>query len=545
MSDGLKDIHRDAIFSIFATNDRIERAVLFGSRAMGTNTVSSDVDIALFGNELTLADQAHIAEALEEIPMAQSIDLILYDSIRNTALERQINEHGIEWYQQDYHENSFDRRLMITQGNRLKTIVGDCVLINCSTYSPKENWTYINYLDTGSITENQISKIQHLVIGKDKIPSRARRKVQTGDIVYSTVRPNHRHFGLLKQPPDNCIVSTGFAVIRGKNAVAHTDFVYWFLNQDRIIRHLQTIAEHSKSAYPSIRPDDIRALRIDLPPLPEQRAIAHVLNTLDEKIELNRKMNATLETMMQALFKSWFVDFDPVQAKMEGRDTGLPKHISDLFPDRLMESELGLIPNGWSIFQLGQLVDQHTESVAPWSNPELEYEHFSIPAYDSNQCPAVDLGSEIKSNKTIIYEDSVLLSKLNPEISRVWLPCEFTDRPQICSTEFLVFTPRLPANKSLIFALFRDENFRALMRSLVTGTSKSHQRVAPKALRGYKVIVGFPDLFSKFEKVVDIFLTKILSNRSEASSLAGIRDFLLSKLVSGKVRLPYTHNIHH
>jgi len=108
MKDGLKDTHRNAIYSIFATNGRVERVVLFGSRAMGTNTVTSDVDIALIGDELTLTDQARIAEALEEIPMAQSIDLILYDSIRNTALERQINEHGIEWYQRDNYETTSD-----------------------------------------------------------------------------------------------------------------------------------------------------------------------------------------------------------------------------------------------------------------------------------------------------------------------------------------------------------------------------------------------------------------------------------------------------
>ena len=80
---------------------------------------------------------------------------------------------------------------------------------------------------------------------------------------------------------------------------------------------------------------------------PEQRAIAHILGTLDDKIELNRRMNETLEAMARALFKSWFVDFDPVRAKMEGRDTGLPQNLADLFPDRMMESEMGEIPEGW------------------------------------------------------------------------------------------------------------------------------------------------------------------------------------------------------
>ena len=102
---------------------------------------------------------------------------------------------------------------------------------------------------------------------------------------------------------------------------------------------------------------DQRRMSITLPPLDGQRTIAHILGTLDDKIELNRRMNATLEAMARALFRSWFVDFDPVRAKMEGRDTGLPKDVADLFPDRLLDSELGEIPAGWDLAEIGTEVD--------------------------------------------------------------------------------------------------------------------------------------------------------------------------------------------
>ena len=98
MTDGLKDSHREAIIATMAANDRVERAVLFGSRATQTNTVSSDVDIALFGDRLTLTDQARLAAALDEMPMAQSVDLLLYDSIDNRTLLEHIRRHGVEWY---------------------------------------------------------------------------------------------------------------------------------------------------------------------------------------------------------------------------------------------------------------------------------------------------------------------------------------------------------------------------------------------------------------------------------------------------------------
>ena len=98
MTDGLKDAHREAIIAVIAANDRVERAVLFGSRATGTNTVTSDVDIALFGDRLTLTHRARLTAALEEIPMAQTVDLLLYDSIQDRALREHIRNEGVEWY---------------------------------------------------------------------------------------------------------------------------------------------------------------------------------------------------------------------------------------------------------------------------------------------------------------------------------------------------------------------------------------------------------------------------------------------------------------
>ena len=105
---------------------------------------------------------------------------------------------------------------------------------------------------------------------------------------------------------------------------------------------------------------------------------------------LNRRINETLEAMAQALFKSWFVEFDPVRAKTAGSDPGLPKHLADLFPDRLVESELGEIPESWVIFHLDELAVQHTKSMSPYAFPEANFEHFSILAHDKDLLPAID-----------------------------------------------------------------------------------------------------------------------------------------------------------
>ncbi len=150
-------------------------------------------------------------------------------------------------------------------------------------------------------------------------------------------------------------------MIRAKQNVSDARFVHY------AFRHAvkASLSWASGSARDFVRRDDYRNLLIVAPSLTEQRAIAHILGTLDDKIELNRRMSETLEAMARALFKSWFVDFDPVRAKMEGRDTGLPREIANLFPSRMVESELGEIPEGWEVRTLGDMISQRLERCSP------------------------------------------------------------------------------------------------------------------------------------------------------------------------------------
>ncbi len=281
-------------------------AWVYGSRAKWTSRPQSDLDLVVFATPEQSRRVGDLREGFEESNLPFRVDLFVWSEVPK----------------QFHHEIERDHVVLMkvvpvsVDVNWPIITLGDCIDINDSTYSPKEAWSFVNYLDTGNITENCISEIQHLKTGIDTLPSRARRKVRPGDIVYSTVRPNQKHFGYLKKVPENFLVSTGFSVIRGISGVACTNYIYWFLAQSHIVDHLHTVAEHSTSAYPSIRPTDIERLTLRLPPISEQRTIAYILGTLDDKIELNRRMNETLEAMAHALFKSWFVDFDPVRAKM-------------------------------------------------------------------------------------------------------------------------------------------------------------------------------------------------------------------------------------
>lgn len=182
--------------------------------------------------------------------------------------------------------------------------------INSRSLSKNDNFEYINYLDTGNLTLGKIDQIQKLEFGKDKIPSRAKRKVKNKDILISTVRPNQKHYGILKNVKENMIVSTGFAVFSANESIVDSRYLYDYLTQDKVTELLQSIAETSTTAYPSIKPSDIGDLEIDLPPLEEQKAIAKILSDLDNKIEINNKINKNLEETAQAIFKQWFIDFE-------------------------------------------------------------------------------------------------------------------------------------------------------------------------------------------------------------------------------------------
>lgn len=165
----------------------------------------------------------------------------------------------------------------------------------------------IIYLDTGSITRGKIDEYQGLPFSE--APSRAKRLVKEDDIIYSTVRPIQRHYGYITSPAENLVVSTGFVVTTCKREKIFPKYLYYFLTADQVVEELDIIAEESTSTYPSLKPSDIETLELYLPKdTKEQKAIASVLSSLDDKIDLLHRQNKTLEAIAETLFRQWFVE---------------------------------------------------------------------------------------------------------------------------------------------------------------------------------------------------------------------------------------------
>lgn len=300
---------------------------------------------------------------------------------------------------------------------------------------------------------------------------------------------------------------------------------------------------NADSAVPGLNREAAHALEIRVPEETEQRAIARVLGALDDKIELNRRMSETLEAMARAIFKAWFVDFEPVRAKMEGRWRkgeslpGLPAHLWDLFPDRLVESEIGEIPEGWRVGKLRSIAEQVRDQVKPFDLPHDLFRHFSIPAFDEGQWPRDELGVNIKSAKFRVPEGVVLLSKLNPDIERVWLADVQEDDRAICSTEFIVLRPRKPIGRAFVYCLARSPLFRQRVKTLATGTSKSHQRAQATSILDLPAPHPPVTLGEAFEQVAGPLLERSLAGHRQSRTLAAIGDALLPKLLRGEIRV--------
>ena len=309
--------------------------------------------------------------------------------------------------------------------------------------------------------------------------------------------------------------------------------------------------ECGQSKTPSLNRNFIYAIPVRLPPLAEQKAIAAVLGALDDKIELNRRMNATLEAMARALFQSWFIDSDPVRANLDrnqpspqpspsrrGRNGTEGEGVADsaaLFPDSLQDSKIGYIPKGWTVGRVADVSDFSRSSINPGEFPDETFDHYSLPAFDEGRTPKAELGSAIMSNKLVVTRNSVLLSKLNPHIPRIWLPDLHASRRSVCSTEFIVASTQPGYSREFLFSLFTSAAFATTYGTLVTGTTGSHQRIRPESVLEMKTVIPPQKLIEAFTSITQPMLDRIHSNLHQSRTLATLRDTLLPKLLSGEL----------
>lgn len=263
------------------------------------------------------------------------------------------------------------------------------------------------------------------------------------------------------------------------------------------------------------------------PTLTEQETITKTLSDLDSKIELNNQMNATLEAMAQAIFKHWFIDFEFPD------ENGKPYKSSG---GKMVDSELGEIPEGWEVGKIGEITKYIRDQVLPYQNTNKNYNHYSIEAYDIGMRPISQLGAEILSNKFIVHNNTILVSKLNPRIRRIW-PVIIVKENGICSTEFLVFKPN-DIEFCYFYGLISTNILWENLIQKARGTSSSHQRISADDILNILVPIPPQNILKSYEKVLLPYLVKRENNISVQTILQQTRDSLLPKLMSGQIRVP-------
>ncbi len=298
-----------------------------------------------------------------------------------------------------------------------------------------------------------------------------------------------------------------------------------------LLRGLDFSSYSDKAAVPGLNRNHLHEERVCIPTaVAEQRAIAHILGTLDDKIELNRRMNETLEAMARALFKSWFVDFDPVRAKMEGRDTGLPQDIADLFPDRLVDSEMGEMPQGWEVASLAERIDVNPRrslrkgQAAPYLPMAKMPTRGHMP--DSVAVRPFGSGMRFSNGDTLVARITPCLE--NGKTAYV----DFLTDGGIGwgSTEYIVLRPQPPLPNQFAYCLARSARFREFAIRNMSGTS-GRQRVPPTALRGFLLVVPPGRVAARFGKVAASLFERAGNAAHESRTLGALRDTLLPKLV--------------
>ncbi len=478
----------------------------FGSRAMWTAKDYSDLDLAVVGKgPLDWRKLGRLKEAFEESTLPMRVDVL------------------------DWHAISEGFRDVIEQGY---------VVVQESA----------KQATAGEWREVALGEVLTLQRGFD-LPT-TQRKPGSYPVIAST-GPVGTHGEAMVRGPGVVIGRSGS--LGGGQFIAHD---FWPLNTTLwvkdfkgndprfcyyLLKSLDLAQFNVGSGVPTLNRNHIHPLPVPLAPLPEQRAIAHILGTLDDKIELNHRMNETLEEMARALFKSWFVDFDPVRAKMEARDTGLPQDVAALFPDRLVASELGEIPEGWEVRALPEIMDykegpgirhwQYTNSAEGTrfinirciqdgdillntanrigtEEADGKYDHFHLKEWDIVVSTSGTLG------RSAIVRSSHLPLILNTSVIRF--------RPIGDLTSF-----------SFLYGYLNSPIFLNELEMSASGSVQKN--FGPMHLRKIRTLFPPYGCLQRYDEIAGLLVSQVIAKRAENDALATQRDTLLPRLVSGEV----------
>jgi type I restriction enzyme S subunit len=373
-------------------------------------------------------------------------------------------------------------------------------------------------------------------ISDETIARLPRFLLRQNDIVFGRKGSTHRN-ALIKKDEEGFFLGSDGIRLRVNSESICPKYLSYQLRSARAVSWLKANSEGT--TMPSLNQDILSRFPITLLPVADQKAIAHILGTLDDKIALNRKTNETLEAMAKALFKSWFVDFDPVRAKAEGCPTGLPAEISELFPDSFEDTELGEIPSGWRVTPVGDVVECVGGSTP--STSEADYwdggEYFWATPKDLSSLSEpflLDTAKKITADGVqrissgILPVGTVLLSSRAP-VGYVAAACV----PVSINQGFIA----LKSNGLMSSAYLLNWCLSNVQQFKDRASGTTFAEISKAAFRPIPLLVPSEQVARSFSDKAQALYERVVSNMRQSTLLAATRDALLPKLISGEIRI--------
>ena len=519
----LRPDHWAIVCSILRQHVPDREVLAFGSRATWTAKDYSDLDLAILGDEpLTRDATSALAEGFGESDLPFKVDVVDWAKIDN-IFRNIVRRDGVavQVPRETSKATGPACRSLPTSGESIEEAsqLGICAEIVMGQ-SPPGNTT--NTSGDGVPLLNGPTEFGSHHPEPAQFTTDARKMAYPGDLLFC-VRGST--IGRMNWADQEYAIGRGIASLRHKRGQQFQPFVQAVVE----FSLPDLLNQATGSTFPNVSARQLATIWWPPLKLSEQRAIAHILGTLDDKIELNRRMNETLEAMARALFKSWFVDFDPVRAKMEGRHTGLPQDIADLFPDRLVDSEMGEIPEGWEVTSLKDCMSLTMGQSPPGST--YNGRGVGLPFFQGRS----DFGFRYPERRRfcsaptrIADPEDTMVSVRAPvgDINMAWERC--------CIGRGVAALRHRSGSSS-----FTYHSVWAMQRELreYEHTGTVFGAINKGQFEALKVIEPEPRVVSAFDSMSRHLDARTRSNVSESRALAALRETLLPKLISGETRV--------
>ena len=515
-------------------------AWVYGSRVKLTSTPKSHLDLVVFATPEQRQQVEDLRAEFNESNLPFRIELFVCDDVPRSFRKQIQGEHVV---------------LVNTGPRDMSDAWVYCRLENCMESiidyrgkTPRKSSSGIPLITAKVVKQGRIETPTEF-IALDHYASWMRRGIpRSGDVLITTEAPLGEVAQLHKQ---RVALAQRIILLRGKTRVLDNRFLRFLLQSDEVQAQLR--ARATGTTVLGIKQKELRKIELLLPPIPVQRDIAHILGTLDDKIELYRRMNATLEETMQALYRSWFVDFEPVRAKMEGRDPGLPRRIADLFPNRVVDSELGEIPEGWSVDALAE----HYETVKGVSYKGSGLGDDGVPLHNLNSVyegggykyEGIKYYSGKYSQRHVALPGDVIVANTEQGHDRLLIgyaalvPAFFGDRG-IVSHHIYRMRPRpgSPLTSTFLCWLLNSPRMHNVVSRYANGTTVN---MLPIDSLQKPLIVRPPiGLVNAFDVVGRNAECRREETISESRTLATLRDALLPRLIAGELRISDVDAVH-